>query len=115
MWRRLTDGSRRDKLVLRRGKDLVSEVAAERRRGVQIDGPPKQLAQFLLHPEEAEAGGPTRLELDEHVNVAAGAEVVPQRRPEEGETPNAVLAAEFGKSLLIDGHLRTHRITRRIL
>jgi hypothetical protein len=80
---------------------------------VQIHGPIKQPAQLLLHPEEPESRRPSGLELDQHVDVAARAEVVAQCGPENGEPTNAVLSAELGQSILIDRHLRIQSTTCR--
>jgi hypothetical protein len=61
-----------------------------------------------LHGEEGEARAVTGLELDEHVHVALGREVVPQDRPEEGETPDMVTPAEVGDRLSIERDLHGH-------
>lgn len=56
-----------DILILGPRKYLAAEVAAQRCRGVQIDGPIKQPAQLLLNPEEGEPRRTCGLELDRHV------------------------------------------------
>src|SRR5579884_1185509 len=79
---------------LSRIQDALPDVAAERRRRLDVDRPTEQIAQVLLNPAEREVADPrARLELDQHVDVARVAEVLAEHRPEEREPSNAVLAA----------------------
>jgi len=88
---RLTAGSRRDILIFGFREHLAAEVAADGRRSVEVDGPIEQSAQFFLHPEEPEPRRPSRLELNQHVHVAVGTEIVAQCGPEHGKPTNAIL------------------------
>ena len=59
-------------------------------------GRPRDVRQLVLHGEEREAHPRARLELDEHVHVAFGREVVSQHGAEQGEASDAVAPAESG-------------------
>src|SRR3712207_7412556 len=54
------------------------------------------------------------LELDQHVHVAVGAEVVAQHRAEEGELADVVLPAELGDALAVDGDAGHRSEERRV-
>jgi len=64
--------------------DGIADVLAERGRGVQVDTTAKQRRQLVLDGDERIARDVVRFELDEHVNVAVGAEIIAQHRSEQG-------------------------------
>src|SRR5450830_752894 len=89
--------------------DALTEEMAEAGRRVQIDLAPEELTEFALQIDELkEADARVGGELDEHVDVALGAEVVAQHGSEEGEATDAAAAAEARQALLVDLNLQTH-------
>src|SRR5450756_237072 len=101
--------SLRDILFLRILEDLVAEVAAELLGRAQIDAATEKLAELLLHARHREvADRGLGLELDQHVDVALGAEIVAKHRAEERQAPDAAAAAELADALVIDAHGQAH-------
>jgi hypothetical protein len=65
------------------GEYLVTEVGAQKTGRIQVDAAPQNLGELILHPEERQPGDMVRLELDQHVDIAVGTEVVAEHRPEQ--------------------------------
>jgi hypothetical protein len=93
----LTASSCCDIQVFGFGEDLVSEVAAQEARGIEIDSAAKDGRKLILHGEERKAWSVSRLELHEDVHVAVGAEVGTQHRAEQGKAPDMMTPAEVGQ------------------
>src|SRR5262245_34365579 len=55
--------------------NLVSKIAAQPACRVEVDLPPDDPRQLVLHAEELPARRVTGLEFDEHVHVAVGPEI----------------------------------------
>ena len=82
MWRRRTQSSLRDKLDLGFGYHFLTEVAAEKSLGPQVDVASDDLAQLVLHADHVDEGDlGLRCELHQHVHVALRTEVGAQDRP----------------------------------
>ena len=78
-------------------KDLVAEVAGEIRRIPQVYGETENLRKLHLQSREPdEPGGPAGLELDQHIDVAARREVLPEHAPEQAKGRDAVPTSEVG-------------------
>ena len=104
MWRRRTQSSLRDKLDLGFGYHFLTEVAAEKSLGPQVDVASDDLAQLVLHADHVDEGDlGLRCELHQHVHVALRTKVGAQDGPEEGEAPDGIAAAKRGDALVIDG------------
>ena len=76
-------GSQCDIVDLGLAHRLVANVSAQKLGRVQVHFPAKDSRQFFFHGEEIQAGNVMGIELDEHIDVARGAEVRPQN-----EQPN---------------------------
>src|SRR5437867_13093487 len=98
MWRIGTESSRRDIHVLRFGQDFIPKILAPLLRRPEVDPAAEDLCELLLDVEESEAEPCARLELDEHVDIAVGPEVIAQDGTEQGETPNVTSAAKLGEA-----------------
>jgi hypothetical protein len=101
------DGSEPDVLVPR-------FEAADR---YDVDRYPEELGEFVLEVQEIEQGA-TRLEVDQEVDVAPGAVLIPRRRPEDGDRPAAVTpgqSGDLGPVLVDERSARSHvqRVTLR--
>src|SRR6266536_1368102 len=94
MCRRRTSGSRRLIQRVRFGEDVITEERADKSGRIQIDPTPQDRGELILHGEEGEAGNVVWLELDEHVNGAVRAEVIPQHRAEQRQSSDVVPSAE---------------------
>ena len=69
--------SLRDILFLRIREDLIAEVAAELLGRAQINSTAEQIGERLLHARHREVTHRSLgLELDQHIDVAGGTEVV---------------------------------------
>jgi len=76
---------------------------------VQVDVASEELAELALQIDELEEAGPgIRSELDQHVDVALGAEVLTQNGAEEGEPTDAGAPAESSQPLRVDIDLKAH-------
>lgn len=80
-----------------------TEVRTQILLGAEVDhSAAKERAQALLDLEETEEPDPLpRLELDEYVDIAIWAKVLPQRRPEESKAPDPVLLTEPGQRSVV--------------
>jgi hypothetical protein len=84
-------------LNLGASQDFVTDPAIEELGRDEIHTPAtKESRELVLQPNETESRNMPGLELHEHVDVAIGAEVVPQDGAEEGESPDVVAPAELG-------------------
>ena len=82
---------------------------AEAGRRVQVDLASEELAELALQIDELKEADPGVVsELDEHVNVALGTEVLTQDRAEEREAMDAAAPTECSQSLCVDIDLQTH-------
>jgi hypothetical protein len=83
MWRRRVSPS----LYIDRlggGEHASADVPTERRRGLEVDVASDQVGEVLLEAAEGEvAHAGAGLELDQHVDIALGVEVVSQDRAED--------------------------------
>ena len=95
----LTRSSCSLKLHLRLRQYAFSEIPTEACGRIQVDPSTKQICQFILHGDEVEAGRATRLELDKHVYVGLGAEIVAQHRTEQRQPADVMATAELGNLL----------------
>ncbi len=81
---------------------LLSEVTAEIIGDVQVYLPAEKLSEVALHREEGKPGRFPVLELDEHVDVAFGAEVIPEDAAEKRELADMVAFAERGDGVHVE-------------
>ena len=82
---------------------------AEAGRRVQVDVASEETAELALQINELKEANPgIGGELDEHVDVALGAEVLTQDGAEEGQATNAAAPTEGGQSLCVDIDLQAH-------
>src|SRR5947209_1724327 len=68
---------------LRRPEHAPPNVATQRGRRRQVNPAAQNIRKLSLDRREAQPNARTGLELDEHVDVAVVAEIIPHRRPEE--------------------------------
>ena len=75
---------------------VFPEVPAEIVRRAHVDTPAAHhRGELTFHRRQTQQSGYVAgFELNQHVDIACRAEVVPHHRPEQGETANAVLLAE---------------------
>lgn len=66
-------------------KYLISEVSAEKTRGMQVNFPAKQLGEFVLHIEECETRLPAFLKIHQNINVTLRSEIIPQSGAENSQ------------------------------
>jgi hypothetical protein len=89
------------------GGDLVAEVGAEVFGRAEFDRPAEGFFELELHLGQVQQArrvlGP---ELDQEVDVAAGAEVVTQGGSVEGKAADAVGAGERGEEGVVEGQAR---------
>jgi hypothetical protein len=89
------------------GGDLVAEVGAEVLGRAELDRPAEGFFELELHLGQVQQArrvlGP---ELDQEVDVAAGAEVVTQGGSVEGKAADAVGAGERGEEGVVEGQAR---------
>lgn len=101
--RRRTVSSGRIKRTRCRG-DLVAEVAAEVLVGSQLDWAPRVASKLQFHLGEVdETRNAARVELDEDVDIAGGAEVIAQHRAVQCEPADAMAGGEVGDHGIIHG------------
>ena len=88
---------------------VFAEEVAEAGRRMQVHVASEELAELVLQIDELEEADPgIGGELDEHVDVALGAEVLTQNGAEEGEPKDAGTPAEGSQALSVDIDLQTH-------
>lgn len=88
-------------LILRncRRDYFFSKVAAEVARGPEVDLASENLAEFALHPSDAEqTGDVTLFKVDQYIHIAIGPEAVRQHRPKKRQLRYEVVLAEGGYS-----------------
>jgi hypothetical protein len=89
--------------------NALAEEVAEAGRRAQVDVASEELAELALQIDELKEADPgIRGELDQHVDVARGAEVLTQDGAEEGEAMDAAAPAEGSQSLGVDIDLQAH-------
>jgi hypothetical protein len=66
---------------------------------VQVDLATHERRELVLQAHQRESWNVPRLELDEDVDVAVRAEVVPENRAKESESPDMMAATEIGQAL----------------
>jgi hypothetical protein len=76
------------------GQDLTAESAAQELRRDHVHAPTLQKAgQLALDGDEVQAQHATRLKLYQHVAIAVGTKIVPERGAKDGQALDVVLAA----------------------
>lgn len=84
-------------------KNRLADSRTDEPRRVEINPASEQIGQFPFDGEEGQPRRPPRLELDEEIDVAVGAEIVAQGGTEEREAADPVLASEGGDGFPVDG------------
>src|SRR3972149_6131085 len=80
----------------------ATKVRAQESRCVEVNLVAEQFRELLLDRHESQPDPRSRLELDEYIHVAFGAEVLAKRGAEEGEPPDGGAAAKLCEPLAID-------------
>src|SRR5437764_8552545 len=90
------------------GLDVLPEVRAEVGRRPEVDRPcPEQFGEFEFHARQPqETGSLPGMELDEKIDVALGAECIPEGGAEQSEAPDPVAIAEGRQGLSVDVDVR---------
>jgi hypothetical protein len=74
-------------------------MLAEELRRVEVHLAAEDLGKLGFHPKEVEPWYVIGLELDQHIDIAVGTEILSQDRPKQGQAPDVVPPAEFGHPL----------------
>jgi len=74
----------------------------------EVDRSAEEAFELLGDGDEMESWGLPGLELDEKIDVTVGSKVVPERRAKDGETGDAIGAAEVGEAVFGDDQVQVH-------
>src|SRR6185295_1302371 len=95
---------------------FVANSVVQELRGHQIHGPAsEERGELVLETNETQSRHVSGLELDEHVDVALGPEILPQDGAEQGQPADVIAPAELGELVLRYGGLhRTSELEQRV-
>lgn|GEM_PF-2802437 len=90
-------------------QDLLADVAVEAVARKQVDRMAKYPSQFVSHLLQRHKSDPRiRGEIDQHINIAARAEIIPNGGAENGKLAYGMSATESTYCCMGDRHLRIH-------
>lgn len=89
--------------------DLVADVAVEAVSRKQVGRTAKYPHQFVTHPLQRHESDPRiRGQIDQHIDIAVRAEIIPNGRAEDRKLPHGMSSAEVAYCGMGDSHLWIH-------
>lgn len=90
-------------------QDLVTDVTVEAASRKQVDRTAKYPSQFVTHPLQRHESDPRiRVQINQHIDIAFRAEIIPNGRSEDGKLAHCMNAAEVAYCGMGDSQLRIH-------